>query len=412
MLGKSFYFLSLFDSRMRPKGSRDPLGSEVVWGYLGRKLVGNLTTVTSNLDNFFVALLSCEYAHYEERAKLSELQERFCRMEQALAYTRLKFRNRNKLQSILGVTKAKQRLSKDTILLGLSSPLLNNQLSMGLWGLYTPAMSRSGMIDIEDRSLQEKGVDSVKTIINKIANTWKQLCCICDQGELHPDKLDKLSEAVEAVFYDPVIRAQFVRTLIDLNMNCDAQSSLYKVAKQYLSSGQECETKVFVEHLTQTIDHPLLQSSAITIKQVEPLLVVNNCVFTWLQGQHDKSFKQAISEVEQCITESLFSEPELTSNVPHHEFILECVQLLNSKNTKKYLELLLEHHFNVMKKRNGAPWVEVRNGMIFVQVVSDVGKLPDRKDGFLSIKDKFENSYFLSSFLSIASEEIIKAETK
>ena len=94
------------------------------------------------------------------------------------------------------------------------------------------------------------------------------------------------------------------------------------------------------------------------------------------------------------------------------KFILECAQLLNSKNTKKYLELLLKHHSKVMKKRNGAPWVEIRNGMIFVQVVSDVGKLPDKKNGFLSIKDKFENSYFLSSFLSIASEEMIKEDTK
>ena len=172
---------------------------------------------------------------------------------------------------------------------------------MGLWGLYTPAMSRSDMLDIEDRSLQEKGVNSVRALINKLTNTWKQLCHLCDQGELKPDSLDKLAEVVEAVFYDPMIRAQFVRTLIDSNVNCDAQASLYKVAKQYLSSGQECETKVFVEHLTQKIAHPLLQSSAINIKQVEPLLVVNNCVFTWLQGQHDKSFKQVIFEVEQCM---------------------------------------------------------------------------------------------------------------
>lgn len=27
----SRYFLSLFDPRLRPKGSRDPLGSEAVW---------------------------------------------------------------------------------------------------------------------------------------------------------------------------------------------------------------------------------------------------------------------------------------------------------------------------------------------------------------------------------------------
>ena len=63
-----------------------------------------------------------------------------------------------------------------------------------------------------------------------------------------------------------------------------------------------------------------------------------------------------------------------------------------------------------MNHRNGSPWVEIQNGKVFVRVVSDTVKLPDEENGFNGIKDRFENSYFLNSFLSIAKESISKKE--
>ena len=36
-------FLSLLDERAKPKGSRDPLGFELVWSHFGRMVIGNLT---------------------------------------------------------------------------------------------------------------------------------------------------------------------------------------------------------------------------------------------------------------------------------------------------------------------------------------------------------------------------------
>ena len=56
-------FLSLLDDRAKPKGSRDPLGFELVWTHYGRQVIGNLTTVTSSLNNFAVALLGFKWAN-------------------------------------------------------------------------------------------------------------------------------------------------------------------------------------------------------------------------------------------------------------------------------------------------------------------------------------------------------------
>ena len=80
--------LSLMDERSRPKGSRDPLGIEAIWSYMGRKVVGNLTTVTSNLDNFMVSLLCCAQANVSTD-QLEQIQANFLRAEQLAAYLRL-----------------------------------------------------------------------------------------------------------------------------------------------------------------------------------------------------------------------------------------------------------------------------------------------------------------------------------
>ena len=56
-------FLSLLNDRAKPKRSRDPLGFELAWSYFGRKVIGNLISKTSLMDNFAVALLGFYWAN-------------------------------------------------------------------------------------------------------------------------------------------------------------------------------------------------------------------------------------------------------------------------------------------------------------------------------------------------------------
>lgn len=84
-------FLSLLDDRAKTKGSRDPLGFELVWTQLGRKVVGNLTTITDSVESFIVALLGFYWVHQlndnadkDNREKL--IRDTFLRYEQLAAY--------------------------------------------------------------------------------------------------------------------------------------------------------------------------------------------------------------------------------------------------------------------------------------------------------------------------------------
>lgn len=418
----SISFLSLFDTRLRPKGSRDPLGSEAVWGSLGRRLVGNLTTVTSNLDNFLVAILSCDYAHSDLSGKpqvrdITQLQERFARMEQLLAYVRLSFPKQTDQQGVLGITKAKARLNNDVINLGLAYPLLTNQLSMGLWGYYSPAMARANLLELDNRKLLAVGQRVVDELKSNMGNTWGILSKMADKGEFETLSIQSIASKVESVFYNSSMRKKFVDALIEHNTNCPAQSQLYVHAKNCLANNGDDNLpwRDFLKYLVNC-NEPVLSEPSKHITKVEPLLVINNHVFSWLQGQHDKPKKVIIAELENCMNVSDLEIPDL--NFPHQRFLQKSADLLNRCNhlqgneelshkaTGEYLDHLLKYHRDIMKGRQGAPWVEFRDEKLFVRVVSTNGKLPVVEDGFKALSSKIENSYFLYSFLSIAKQGI------
>jgi len=106
--------ISLFDDRARPKGSRDQLGIEAVWSFMGRRVVGNLTTVTSNLENFIVALLCCYHAN-SNWTKIDQVQEQFMRTEQLAAYLKLTNAGHLELTGFLAITRAGKNLQEDKL---------------------------------------------------------------------------------------------------------------------------------------------------------------------------------------------------------------------------------------------------------------------------------------------------------
>ena len=85
-------FLSLLDDRAKPKGSRDPLGFERTWSHFGRQVIGNLTTITSSLENFIVALVGFSWTHEICEAAgdtdSALIRATFLKYEQIAAYTR------------------------------------------------------------------------------------------------------------------------------------------------------------------------------------------------------------------------------------------------------------------------------------------------------------------------------------
>jgi hypothetical protein len=89
---KSWQLVTDVDPEVALKDSRDPLGFQPIWSHFGRKLVGNLTTVTTSVRGFTTLLLG---HHFASRlvdgggVPAAEYIEPFLRFEQIAAYSRI-----------------------------------------------------------------------------------------------------------------------------------------------------------------------------------------------------------------------------------------------------------------------------------------------------------------------------------
>lgn len=162
-------FISLLDDRAKPKGSRDPLGFELVWSFFGRQVVGNLTTITSSLENFAVALLGFHWANElcagnDPADRQKAVRGTFLRYEQIAAYLRYFGHS----ESIMGITRVKKKARTEVpafdIGIGADEQILSDQASYGLWGLYSAAMRDTGLIQGNERMLTERGLEIVRMI--------------------------------------------------------------------------------------------------------------------------------------------------------------------------------------------------------------------------------------------------------
>src|SRR6478752_7826144 len=82
-------FLTDLDPQAAIKGSRDPLGLQTIWARLGRRVVGNLTTVSTSVRDFTTLVLGYYFAERvaNEQQGDGDLAV-FLRWEQLAAYAR------------------------------------------------------------------------------------------------------------------------------------------------------------------------------------------------------------------------------------------------------------------------------------------------------------------------------------
>ena len=103
-------FLTQLDSRAAIKGSRDPLGVQSIWSRFGRRVVGNLTTVSTSVRDFTVLLLGYYFAERvaDEGGTEGDLAT-FLKWEQLAAYARARV---NKEQGFRGTERVWKRLGE------------------------------------------------------------------------------------------------------------------------------------------------------------------------------------------------------------------------------------------------------------------------------------------------------------
>ncbi len=395
--------LSLFDERSRPKGTRDPLGAEAVWSSIGRRLVGNLTTVTSNLDNFMVALLCCRYAS-EQSDNQRDMQEHFLRFEQLAAYLRCQ----SSRDSLLGITRTRSNLAKPELRVlplgrGSKSEILSNQLSYGLWGLYSTALQLAGLLEAGQRQPSAAGQTYVDSLVEGLGSEWAALVAICLRRKVTRDEIARHAPAFAQLLGDQLLRTNLVNLLLDGQLAKPLQRELFGLARSYLATVPEWEVQGFCGWLQQQDEATDgLRQVVQAIQSIEPLLVLAATITGWLQGQHDSERSELVDVLTPRLQNlELRADWKQLSELPHRDFLLKLHQQVTDGNGQQVIDTLLEHNRSIMAARKGATWLEWEGRRLKVRVRNDRALLPEQLD---ESSLGWHNNYFIGSFLAITKE--------
>jgi len=397
--------LSLMDDRSRPKGSRDPLGIEAIWSFAGRKVVGNLTTVTSNLDNFMVALLCCHHANASS-GQLGNVQTDFLRAEQLAAYLRLSEGD----EGLLGITRAKANFNAGVLPLGQSeaAQILSNQLSYGLWGLYSTAMTVAGLIDGADRRLTVQGSHLVCDMIATLGEAqWQSFQEIASGDLASVERVKTLSPAFVGLLRDTALRTSVVKALLQWETARPLQLELYTCAIEYLSeSGASLSVSVFCHWLLEkpgTSD--ALRATIQQIQSLEPLLVIAGTLMAWLQGQNGHKRADLLDKLQPRLDNLAFADDwRKLAGLPHRAFLTHLFNAAIDQDAEALINRVLEQNKQVMQQRGGAAWLEWQGDVLRVRVANDRASIPDNLDKHCH--GRWWNSYFIGSFLQIAKQAV------
>lgn len=403
-------FLSLLDERARPKGSRDPLGFELVWTHFGRKVVGNLTTVTSSWRIFSVGLLGfywcnqlCRDARPQEKQAL--LQQHFVRYEQLAAYLRSSAGD----DELLGINRVRKRLTEEsrTILIGNDPQdlILSDQVSYGIWGLYSTALRESGLVRGEHRELTEEGLVIVRQIEAGLDTAWFWAFLRGDQKGIARADLPEQGKKFVKAITSKKVRDALMAALLHGPKGHQCQYPLYEAVRQIpvdVLRQEGLGTAQFISAVRAMTTAPELQQVLDDIPRVERLLVTANILFDYCRRKDGESIESVATAIAAAYSFAYLPEGPPLESCPYAKELMTLRGQLQTGQILAGLRTLLALNKVIMEGRGGAAWVEEKgDGTLRVRMTAETAQLLPQKQ----LEGDWHYDYFLRSYARIASME-------
>lgn len=406
-------FLSLLDERAKPKGSRDPLGFELVWSHFGRKVIGNLTTITSSMDNFAVALLGFYWANQlvpvdgEESARHKQIREVFLRYEQLTGYVRYF----GGATDIMGITRVKKRIHDDSFKLTLGQSadqqILSDQASYGLWGLYSSAARDTGLVAGNNRTVTSLGQTITQEILQQLGSIGDELfSLLTPQKPLGREQLERIAKTFMKAIQHKKAQEPLLEALMSGNDPEGVQNELWLITRENFSKKAERPENIegFIKLILEGKPSERLAQYMHDIVATERLLVSVNNIFHYCRRKDGASLAEIVDE----LGKKKYSYAHLPETLPEDKFprreqLLSIIEALHNDEMPRAINEILQLNKEVMQQRSGAPWVEVEPGnTLRVKVKSEKAEL--RSQSY--IEQRWDYDYFLGSFLNIARHHI------
>lgn len=405
-------FLSILDDRARPKGSRDPLGFEMVWTHFGRKVVGNLTTITSSWRVFSVGLLGfhwcnqlCRDANPVDKQRL--LQEHFIRYEQLAGYLRSSAGD----DDIMGITRVRRRLKEGgrTLRIGTEQQhlILSDQISYGIWGLYSTALRETGLVQGDFRELTPEGLAVVQLIEESLAkdpdgqgrNWYWDVMRGARQAVSRTD-LEREGKRFVRAITRPKVKDALIAALLRGSGKHACQMALYQACRSLDAPRLEnAGLTELIAAIRQQTDSLELRHALEAIGQAERLLVTANSLFDYCRRKDGERLDAVASAVDEVYDFAFLPEGPPLAGCPYQGDLERLRRHLRQGETAAALRCLLDMNKKIMAGRGGAAWVEeAGDGRLRVRVNAETAKLPSPS----ALQAEWHYDYFLRSYTRIA----------
>jgi hypothetical protein len=382
----SFYFTKV-DPDYSIKGSRDPLGFQVLWQRQARRLLPYLSTVCGSIRDFQIMCLAY---HMYGREPDKNFIRFFIRFEQLMGYTRLEVENTG-FNGIDRVRKNRHERSRISVSNHQKDEIMSNQRAYGIWGKYNRPFTEIGLLKDErfetvytQKMEQLPGKAEVKRILQQVADKEH---AVFDKGvtDLLQPLLERTSAEVD-FFTDKILlvrnatpyQNQLYRYLHDRDM--PDQLNLYTFLDDFMESAHGSTEGLI----------PLIQE----IKATEKVLAPLNRIFRFLQGKPfwTKEEIESSDFISQCrpVTRHVF---DTVSEENKDKNGLEVV--LRSDNWS-LVRQLVSRNTDVSGWRGGAPWMSIKDDLLEVHHQDGTFHDPD----FDPDKD-VDNYYFINTYLHL-----------
>ncbi|HEX5152347.1 MAG TPA: hypothetical protein VFW07_12925 [Parafilimonas sp.] len=385
IISPSYYFTKV-DPDYSIKGSRDPLGFQVVWQQQGRQLIPFLSTVSGNLQDFQILCLA-HYLYGSERDLDSKF---FIRFEQLMSYVRL---IKHPGTGFNGISRTGMKL-KNAKRVSLSNTpgdeLLSNQRAYGIWGKYSRPFRDIGFT----KDAAFKSTFRQKTENNPAKEEFKKLFSKIKERDSTKIEITELDSAnslldyskTELEFYDRLIlkvdRANPWQNYLYDFLNAQPQSSefvLYPFLKSFGNSS-------FVKGTD-------LQRILLDIENTEKILSPLNRIFRYIQTKPLWTRDEILTDE---IIHSMKSMPDYLFPLTEQGKLKNYLLLTLQKDNWSLIEDLVKRNLEVTKWRGGAPWLTISGSIVEVHEGDGGFVFPDYNPQMDN-----DNYYFLDTYRNL-----------
>jgi hypothetical protein len=420
-------FLTELDSRAEIRGSRDPLGTVPIWSHFGRKVVGNLTTVSSTVRGFTTLLVGLYLAEQIHDADPdSSLLETFLKFEALGGYARV--RRDPADRSVRGILRVRSRLNgtkRIRISASTTDQILSNQKVYGLWGLYSQPARASELLEAQEQRLSpaarrfvEKQHGDLLSRRNPsgrlLLDLLRREAFDLDPEGRHTELLDTLGRAHDRRLRTserPFYEAHLCRGG-DIDTTSGRQPELFELLREI--SGREFGWPEFnvVRSGAEKRGSAALRQHLADIESMERLLVPSGMLFSFLLTQEGRTVEEIAAGVRKSWTRGLAIHPaaierltpDIAAAVRSDENASRWVAMSYALSTKDYAEAirtLLQLNASVMQSRNGsAAWIALESDRLRIRMSDDADSLPSPDE----VLGRWKSTYFINSLWSITRE--------